>query len=678
MTKLSVHHLKYRPDIDGLRAIAIIFVVTYHAFPKYLPGGYIGVDLFFAISGYLIGKILFYQIGISKFSFLDFYSRRCRRILPSLLIVLIGLLALGWFVLLTEEYRKLSTHTIGAITFLSNYLLWNEHGYFDAKAYSKPLLHLWSLAIEEQFYIFFPLVLWFGKKINFNLFKLTVILGVISFLLNLDQWRRGAAVADFYSPQTRFWELMFGALLGYWSLLCNTTNQKTGLSKLYLTSFEKYSTLYGVLGAALIGLSGIYMHEGLLYPGFYGLVPIIGGILLIGCNGRGWFSKKVLEFPPLIFIGKISFPLYLWHWPLLVLYRIIYANQVNGSGILLIVLISIILSAATYFLVELPLKSIRPKPVAATSLLIVLIIGIFSHYSIFLRDPYSQEYLKDFNKIQSRIGQRSFPGLEGYKGNFQRISDTVYVLKTDNDAGTLFIGDSNVIQYMARFEELVKNHKAEANTVYLYAHGGCPPIPNLETKNANSLCKDLATNALKFLEKNKQIKTVVIAANWAMYFEGAFYFTNKSGNYESALFGSLGYTNALNSLNSYISDLKKTGANIILISNIPTGNSFDPRLMFKRNLSSFPRLFELDIREFERAEFETSQNLRLFGDLRKIALSNHIELINPMDYLCGPKLCPTIDQEGYPIYSDSNHLSPDFVMEKFKLLDFAILPKAAN
>lgn len=665
--------MSYRPDIDGLRAVAIIFVVIYHAFPKLLPGGYIGVDIFFVISGYLIGKVLFHEIGKANFSFIDFYSRRIRRILPTLLIVLIVFLVFGWFVLLSEEYKKINAHTIGAITFTSNYLLWNEHGYFDSKAYSKPLLHLWSLAIEMQFYILFPLALWFGKKLSFNLFKLTVILGFISFLLNLDQLRRGAGVADFYSPQTRFWELLIGALLGYLNLIRNSDNSSIRVYKLLSAVIGNYSTHFGIIGAAIIGLSAIYMHERLIYPGFYALGPILGSLILIGCNGFGFFSTKVLALPLLTFVGKISFPLYLWHWPLLVFYRIIYVDEVNNYGTLLVLLLAIILSVVTYFLIEKPLKSVGPNKVAATALLIIFAIGIFSYNAMPLRDRYSANYLYEFNKIHSRIGQLSFPGLEGYSGSFKHISDDLFILKSHNADGTLFIGDSNVIQYMARFEHLIKKYKDEANSIYLYGHGGCPPIPNLQIRNPDP-CKSLATNALKFLEKNNQIKTVVVAANWAMYFKGEFNLFNESGNYESVTFEGPGYSLALHSLNSYISDLKKSGANIILVSNIPTGSAFDPRLMFKRNLSSFPRVFELNIRDFDRGEFETVQNLRLLNDLKKIAQINHIQLIEPIDYLCGSIMCSTVDRDGYPVYSDSMHISSDFVMQNFKLLDFTIFP----
>jgi len=211
-----LEHPKYRPDIDGLRALAVLSVVLYHAhaFPKVLKGGFIGVDIFFVISGFLISTIIFSGLERGSFSFFDFFCRRIRRIFPALLLVLISCYAFGWFVLLADEYKQLGKHIAAGAGFVSNFVLWTESGYFDAGAETKPLLHLWSLGIEEQFYIVWPLILWWAWKKKFNLFTITLVLAFFSFGLNLAKYRVNG-VADFYSPQTRFWELLAGALLAY-------------------------------------------------------------------------------------------------------------------------------------------------------------------------------------------------------------------------------------------------------------------------------------------------------------------------------------------------------------------------------------------------------------------------------------------------------------------------------
>jgi peptidoglycan/LPS O-acetylase OafA/YrhL len=204
----------YRPDIDGLRAVAILAVIAFHAFPSLCPGGFVGVDVFFVISGYLITGIILRQIDERRFGFLLFYARRLRRIFPGLLLVLAGCLIFGWFALLAVEYGPLGKHVAAGASFVSNFVLWQESGYFDTSAGLKPLLHLWSLGIEEQFYLFWPLLLFLCGRSRKVSLALTVMLVVTSFYCSY-RTAIGYPVADFYSPVTRWWELMVGATLAH-------------------------------------------------------------------------------------------------------------------------------------------------------------------------------------------------------------------------------------------------------------------------------------------------------------------------------------------------------------------------------------------------------------------------------------------------------------------------------
>ncbi|MEQ1601584.1 MAG: acyltransferase [Methylophilaceae bacterium] len=200
-----------------MRAIAVLSVVIYHAFPNWLRGGFIGVDIFFVISGFLISTIIISNLERNTFSFIEFYSRRIKRIFPALILVLISSFVFGWFTLLADEYKQLGKHMAGGAGFISNFLFWNESGYFDNSANTKPLLHLWSLGIEEQFYIVWPLLLWLAWKKQFNLLTIATIVAIISFTLNLNKVHSDAVTA-FYSPQTRFWELLIGSVLAYLTL----------------------------------------------------------------------------------------------------------------------------------------------------------------------------------------------------------------------------------------------------------------------------------------------------------------------------------------------------------------------------------------------------------------------------------------------------------------------------
>ena len=225
MTAHQTHlsHPKYRPDIDGLRAIAVLAVVIFHAFPKTIKGGFIGVDIFFVISGYLISTIIFENLEKGTFSFFEFYARRIKRIFPALILVLIACFIFGWFSLFPDELQQLGKHIASGAGFVSNFVFWDEAGYFDKSADTKPLLHLWSLGIEEQFYIFWPLLLWLAWKQKFNLLAITIFLTLTSFILNLKGVKHDA-VATLFSTNTLLgatkWEFVGLAYIIQKKLIC--------------------------------------------------------------------------------------------------------------------------------------------------------------------------------------------------------------------------------------------------------------------------------------------------------------------------------------------------------------------------------------------------------------------------------------------------------------------------
>ncbi len=211
----------YRPDIDGLRALAVSLVVYYHAFPDTLKSGFIGVDIFFVISGYLIGSIILRHLSVHKFSFLEFYVRRIVRIFPALLLVLFSVLVAGKFLLFTSEYRMLGKHIAGGAGFVANLVYYFESGYWDLNSSLKLLLHLWSLGVEEQFYIVIPLILAFAWKRKYNLLSIIVVLFILSFCCNLYFYYQKERELIFYMPFTRFWEIFAGVLLAYHSIFSN-------------------------------------------------------------------------------------------------------------------------------------------------------------------------------------------------------------------------------------------------------------------------------------------------------------------------------------------------------------------------------------------------------------------------------------------------------------------------
>lgn len=380
-------HPSYRPDIDGLRAIAVLSVVVFHAFPAWMRGGFTGVDVFFVISGFLISTIIFENLEKGTFSFAEFYARRVRRIFPALILILSATLLTGWLVLLDEEFRQLGKHVAAGAGFFSNVVLQNEVGYFDSSADSKPLLHLWSLGIEEQFYLLWPLLLWLACRANVSLLMVTLGIVVASYCLNIFGVK-GDKSAIFYLSHTRFWELLCGSLLAWASLYGKVAwagvrskidgfpSRSIGraLTKVNGSSLANVSSL---LGAVLLLYGFWKIHKYLSFPGKWALLPVLGAVLIIAAGPRAWFNRKILSSRILVWFGLISFPLYLWHWPMLAFARIVSIDPPSAYVRITLVLCSVVLAWLTYRFIEMPVRkagAVRTK--AKVLVCLVTLIGL--------------------------------------------------------------------------------------------------------------------------------------------------------------------------------------------------------------------------------------------------------------------------------------------------------------
>jgi peptidoglycan/LPS O-acetylase OafA/YrhL len=334
---------RYRADIDGLRAVAVLAVALFHAFPRLAPGGFVGVDIFFVISGFLISGILFRELEASTFSFAAFYARRVRRIFPALILVLAGCLAAGWFLMQPDQYRVLGREAAAGAAFAANLLLWREAGYFDAAAAAKPLLHLWSLGVEEQYYLIWPAALFLAWRARLNLLWVVLTVAAASFALCVAGLAHHPAMT-FYSPLSRFWELMTGAALAYVAL------HRPGA----LARFQDFRAAVG-LGLAAVAI-GLFSNR-TPFPGVAALAPVLGAALLLSSPGA-WLNRKVLASGPLRAIGLVSYPFYLWHWPLL--YAVRNLDLWSGAGDrgarALALLVGLLLAVLTYLAVERPIR----------------------------------------------------------------------------------------------------------------------------------------------------------------------------------------------------------------------------------------------------------------------------------------------------------------------------------
>ena len=483
MTTLTPHlsHPKYRPDIDGLRAVAVLSVVAFHAFPAWMKGGFIGVDVFFVISGFLISTIIFENLDRGTFSFAEFYARRVKRIFPALLLVLIASYAFGWFALLADEYKQLGKHIAAGAGFVSNLVLWGEAGYFDNSAETKPLLHLWSLGIEEQFYIVWPFVLWLAWKKKFNLLTLTILVAFVSFYLNLKGIKKDA-VATFYSPQTRFWELLSGSLLAWFSLYKKNSfsNYKLRvdgwLAKvIYRETVEAdgktLSNVISFAGSLLLVFGFWRITKDVSFPGKWAFIPVLGAVLIIFAGPKAWINRKILSNKIAVWFGLISFPLYLWHWPILSFARILEIEAPTRNLRIAAVLLSISLAWLTYKLVERPLRFGNYSKVKVAFLVFLMTIVGYVGYNTYSRNGL------DFRSVQQRANNLYPEASRSYELNLINSFKNYYGHSTSKKPVILVIGDSYVTNWGVALSRTVNLDSYDLVSV---SYLGCSV--NFETK----------------------------------------------------------------------------------------------------------------------------------------------------------------------------------------------------
>ncbi len=406
----------YRADIDGLRAVAVLAVVAYHAFPGAVPGGFVGVDVFFVISGYLITSILLRGMAGRGFSFHGFYVRRARRLFPALAVVLASCMVAGWFLLAPADYAALGRHGVASALFVANLVFWRETDYFAAAADSLPLLHLWSLGIEEQFYLLWPAALVLARRAGIDTLRLTLGAGLASLVAALWLTPPDPAAA-FYLPFTRFWELLAGGVVAHLHVAAATSTPARPSRRPDVAAWA---------GLALVLAAVLALDDQSPFPGWRALPPVAGAVLLVAA-GAGTRVARLLSMRVLVWVGLVSYPLYLWHWPLLSFARIDAAGEVAAPVRWLLVAASLGLAAATWALVERPLRwRLAPRPALALlaggmSVVVIAGCGLVVSNGVPARagDPVRDlaAYRYDF-RTASREGTCSLTGAPGQPLHF--------------------------------------------------------------------------------------------------------------------------------------------------------------------------------------------------------------------------------------------------------------------
>lgn len=651
--QLKSLHPAYRADIDGLRAIAVIAVVAFHAFPGVLPGGFIGVDIFFVISGYLISTIVFSNLEQSRFSVRDFYVRRIRRIFPALIVVLIASLLFGWYALLPGEFARFGKHVAGGAAFISNFVFLKESGYFDTTAATKPMLHLWSLAIEEQFYLFWPLLVAYVWRRRFNFLKLTALVAVLSFAVNI-YLASHKPITAFYSPLSRFWELMIGGVLAYITLHKPQLNR--GLQN-----------TRSVLGVVLLAVGFACINTGREFPGWWALAPTLAGFLIISA-GSSWFNRAILSNRALVWVGLISYPLYLWHWPLLSFAHIVGGAAPPLQWRVAAVVLAVVLSWLTYRFIERPLRAGGNggrKAVLAGALMCGVCTFAVLAYAEVLQPRNQYPALETL----SRIGDFE------YLTNLNDINEKrsgQYIIKSANSAATLFFGDSHMAQYAPRVGKLIINNPADYNTAIFNIYGGCPPFPNVyEQDKMHEKCPEVREKALKAVQDDN-IKAVVIGAAWSVYLleqtrspkknpADYDYYYLENGKREYFRNGH-GAPLALAAFESFLTAVAKQKKTYLLLDN-PVGDEFDPHNYFDRHV-----LPAADRKSHAAVKIDRGQ-MQVREQLIEIAKRAGAQIIDPLVKLCREDMCDRLTADGDPVFKDNNHLSPLWIEKNADYID---------
>lgn len=550
----NLTHPGYRADIDGLRAVAVLSVVGFHAFPGWIKGGFIGVDIFFVISGYLISTIIFQKLNDHNFSFIEFYGRRIKRIFPALLLVMMFSYAFGWFALDREEFRQLGKHLAGGAGFVSNLVLWNESGYFDNGADTKPLLHLWSLGIEEQFYIFWPIALWLGYKSRLNLLTIAIVVGTISFGLNIASLQHNPTAA-FYSPLTRIWELLAGSILAYSTLGNHQASPEQAGDKLVCN-------VQSLSGVALI-LAGLwFISREQHFPGWWALLPTAGAVLIISAGNCAWFNRVILSNRALVWIGLISFPLYLWHWPLLSLARIIESETPSRATRAGIVMASILLAWASYRLIESPIRGNKNSSLKI-AILIASMLGVAAvGYTTYARDGLA------FRQVAQLLAARSFTDAGGDQGKsiptcgIEKAAEMIFQnCKQDSRAAPRYalLGDSKAASL---YGGLVRTSTQAGRWLFIGGTGlNGAPVPVLSSNEIFERHQKHIVIASDAISNNKNIETVVLVTATRNLFN--------LHNIEE-LPATPNYAAALEGISNTIDKFIKAGQKVVLVVDNPT------------------------------------------------------------------------------------------------------------
>jgi peptidoglycan/LPS O-acetylase OafA/YrhL len=626
---------RYRADIDGLRGIAVAAVLAYHVFPQSLPGGFVGVDVFFVISGYLITSLIVAGVDGGSFSLWDFYSRRAKRIFPALVLTLAASYLFGWFFLHADEFKSLGKHIAGGSGFVANVVLQNESGYFDKAAEFKPLLHLWSLGVEEQFYLFWPPVAYVALTHRWNLFRVATLVALLSCAITFLPVTASTPADLFYLSPARFWQLLLGAILA-----CRVTSGATSVHRLLTPrASPAWENLKPLLGLLMIAYSCSSLGTTTAFPHIQAIIPTIGAALVVSSKPGCRVARSLLSTGPLVFLGLISYPLYLWHWPLLSFARIALGFPPSLVLRWSLLLTSTVLAWLTYRYVECPIRFGSPHlsvDSGRTAFVLVAALAVIGSAGLctYVADGFSWRtankatLFKPYDISVPYRGSRCF--LDGVDAGQSYAPECDPSAMTDAARPRVILwGDSHAA---ALYPGLKSFGDRYGFSLGQYTAGGCAPILGFSTEN-RPVCPALNAAVLNKLATFKP-ELLIIGAYWALY----------DGN------GGWGQVGSAQIQETVRYALAIGATRVVIFGSLPPFDNDHPTI--SANLFR-PFLNNRTYQNFHAVAATHNQHLA------SLAYPNDTTFVSPTDILCNQDGCllSTSEQEFDPINADSGHLT---------------------
>lgn len=515
--------MKYRAEIDGLRAVAVLPVILFHAGLETFSGGFVGVDVFFVLSGYLITSIILNDLHAGVFSISSFYERRVRRILPALFFVILSCLPFAWMWMFPDALITFGQSIAATIVFASNIYFWRQSNYFSPDAELMPLLHTWSLAVEEQYYLFFPIVLvaaWQFRKQN--IFHLLVFMTLISLILSEWGWRNEPR-ANFYLAPTRAWELLIGSVCAF----------------IQFRKPVKPSDLLAMLGLVCIFLSIFLFDHTTPFPSLYALLPVGGTAFIVLFGSKGTWTAKLLSTVPFVGLGLISYSAYLWHQPIFAFARLKSIYDLSVMDYLALTILSLVLAYFTWRFVEQPFRQ-RSKPIlaprqklfaaSALSGAALFVIGVLFVWNSGFAARFDPDIIRYLDARNDKNPKQAICLVMPHRGLPANPIDGCTVFADNDDTvDVALLGDSHADALQSVLQqELAKAGLSSYTTTY----AGCPTLPGLYRVNRGSdhKCDIFTDRAISYFER-AGINTIVLSARWTLYYQGTS-FDNQEGGHE--------------------------------------------------------------------------------------------------------------------------------------------------